>query len=290
MGRILFIINPVSGKGDGKRLAATILKKVTHSDNTAIVFTRYKSEAGEIVREKLNEGFDTFVAVGGDGTVNEVAAALLHTGGKLGIIPNGSGNGLARHLKIPMQVAGALEVVLGAKVKQIDYGLLNDRPFFCVSGVGFDAHVGHVFSVSHNRGFISYVRASLREFFRYKPQKYSMVIDGVKRIKRRAFLVTFANGSQYGNNAYIAPAADVSDGLMDVCILRPFHFIKSFGFIYALFGRKLAGNSMMEIIRCRQVRLKRKKPGYIHIDGEPGIVGKKLTVTLVSKGLRVIIP
>ena len=290
MNDIMFIINPVAGRGNGRRLADFINKNAGSSFRPVFLVTERKGDAGRFVKRGMEEGIRRFVAVGGDGTVNEVAAALVHTDGVLGIIPAGSGNGLARHLLIPLRVRGALQIIIEGSIMDIDYGLLGKQAFFCVSGVGFDATIGHAFEEASGRGLPGYVMAAVKEYFRYKPQKYSLTIDGKRKIRRRAFLITFANASQYGSNAYIAPEADVSDGLMDVCILHPFNIVKCLEIVYGLFGKKLSRSNLLEIIQCREVHLKRKKAGYIHYDGEPDRAGRKICVRLVERGLRVIVP
>ncbi len=290
MQNILFIVNPVAGRGHGRRLAEFIVKNSGSSFKPVIMFTGGKGDAKMLTRRGLEQGILKFVAVGGDGTVNEVASELVNTEGVLGIIPTGSGNGLARHIKIPLRVRGALQIISGGKVRDIDYGLVEKQPFFCVSGVGFDASVGHRFAESPGRGLQTYARTAIMEFFRYKPKMYTLKIDGKRIIRRRAFLITFANASQYGNNAHIAPGADVGDGLIDLCILRPFHIIKSLGIVFELFGKSLDKNNLLEIIKCREVQLKRKHPGYIHYDGEPIKAGKKIIVRVVKHGLKVMVP
>lgn len=291
MERVSFIINPVAGRRNGERLARFIRKISAGTSLTPVIsLTEGKGNAKNIVRQGLDEGILKFVAVGGDGTVNEVASQLIHTEGILGIIPTGSGNGLARHLGYPVRVRGALKVIEAGNVIEMDYGLMDNQPFFCVGGVGFDAAIGHLFAERSGRGLPAYAMAALNEYFRYEPVKYSLKIDGKRKIKRRAFLVSFANSSQYGNNAFISPGADVADGLIDVCILRPFHVVRSLKIVYDLFGKKLDRSGSLEIIRCREVQLKRKKPGYIHYDGEPGKAGKKIRIRLREGGLRVIVP
>lgn len=290
MEKILFIVNPVSGKGNGRRLMQSISKNALTSAEPVTVFTSAKGDAGKFVKAGLEDGVSKFVAVGGDGTVNEVASALVHTKGILGIIPNGSGNGLSRHLKIPGKVSEALDIISEGIVMEIDYGLLDRQPFFCVSGTGFDARIGHVFASLEGRGFLTYAKAVTMEYFRYKPKKYRLTIDGKKKIKRRAFLITFANASQYGNNAYISPNANVCDGLLDVCIMRPFHIFRSIELLYSLFGKKLDKSNLLEIIRCREVELVQKKARAVHYDGEPAKAGKKIHVKMVGGGLKVLVP
>jgi diacylglycerol kinase (ATP) len=290
MIRIMFIVNPAAGRRNGHRIARLIAGRSASLFDPVIRTTRQAGDAGIYVGQGLNDGIGLFVAVGGDGTVNDVASALINTGGTLGIIPAGSGNGLARHLGIPGQVSHAIKVLTGGVQVNMDYGIMDGHPFFCVAGTGFDAAVGHLFAGMPGRGLPVYALAALREYFRYKPLKYTLLIDGERKIRRRAFLISFANGSQYGNNAYISPGAKVDDGLLDVCILRPFRIVRSIEIVYGLFGKKLEKSGMLEIIRCREVTVKRKKPGYIHYDGEPGSTGRKFTARVIHKGLRVMVP
>lgn len=291
MEKILFIINPVSGSGNKEKLQSELLRHVDITRYSPRVHvTSRKGEATRLVKEKRKKGFKTFVAVGGDGTVNEIARALIKTDCRMGIIPVGSGNGLARHLGIPMNVREAVQVINAGKVLQMDYGKLNGIPFFCTCGAGFDAHVGHLFAGSHSRGFLSYIRSTLKEFYRYKPRKYKLTTEDGKSFSRRAFLVTFANASQYGNNAYIAPDADVSDGLLDVCIMRPFPLFKALPLSLRLFRKSIHRSDLLDTFRASKIQLTRKKAGEVHFDGEPIILGKKLKIRIVPSGLNVLIP
>src|SRR5208283_3527302 len=167
-------------------------------------FTKCPGHATELTKQLVDMNYGRIVAVGGDGTVNEVAKALVDTPTVLGIIPSGSGNGLARFLKIPMRIEDSVYLQNVGKILSIDYGRINNEPFFCTCGVGFDAHIGNKFAKSANRGFFSYVKETYHAYFHYKPLKYTIKIDGEK-IKTRAFLITVANAGQYGNDAYISP-------------------------------------------------------------------------------------
>jgi diacylglycerol kinase (ATP) len=189
-----------------------------------------------------------------------------------------------------LRVSAALNVILTGSVLKIDYGLLDKQAFFCVSGVGFDARVGDVYASDRSRGFLTYAKAAVTEYCKYKPQNYELLIDGRRIIKERALLVTFANASQYGSNAFIAPGADVSDGLMDVCILRPFNFLRGPGVVCDLFGKKLDRSNLLHIIRCRDVVLRQQNPGSAHCDGEPGVAGREVHVRLIERGLKVLVP
>lgn len=289
--KILFLINPISGTRKKDNIPDEILKLI---DNTKyeveIHITRFRGDATEIVPIKMAEGYNRFVAVGGDGTVNEVAKSLVDSEGILGIIPIGSGNGLARHLRIPLNLTKAMKLINEGKVDSIDYGRMNNEPFFCTCGVGFDAHIGNEFAKNKGRGFLTYIKVTIADFFKYKPKKYKIKIDKELKIKSRAFLITVANASQYGNNAYIAPTADIQDGKLDICILSPFRLHRAPGLGIRIFAKKVNKSSLMNTIQATEVVLKRNKAGVVHFDGEPSEMGKKIKIKIVPRGLKVILP
>jgi YegS/Rv2252/BmrU family lipid kinase len=289
--KILFLINPISGTKHKKHLPDIIAKQIDASlFDVEVVVTKYKGEATEIVKQKLTEDYRYFVAVGGDGTVNEIAKALINTEGILAILPVGSGNGLARHLQIPLQPEKAIQLINKQKHLAIDYGLINNTPFFCTCGVGFDALIGDKFAQCKGRGLSNYVKTTIREYFKYKPETYKITIDDVQTINRPAFLITFANGSQYGNNAYIAPQADICDGKLDMCIMSPFKLYKAPGLGIRLFAKSIDRSSLLHIEKVSKIVLERASEGVIHFDGEPCRMGKKLEISLINKGLNIIVP
>lgn len=289
--KILFLINPISGTKKKENLPEKILKLIDKSKFEAeIHITRFRGDATEIVPVKMSEGYSRFIAVGGDGTVNEVAKSLVDSEGILGIIPIGSGNGLARHLKIPLNIEKAMKLINEGRVDSIDYGRINNEPFFCTCGVGFDAHIGNEFAKNKGRGFLTYIKVTITDFFKYKPKKYKIKIDKEIKLKSRAFLVTAANASQYGNNAYIAPTADIQDGKLDICILSPFKLYRAPGLGIRVFAKKINNSSLMNTIQASEVVLKRKKAGVVHFDGEPSEMGKKIKIKIVPRGLKVILP
>jgi diacylglycerol kinase (ATP) len=289
--KILFLINPISGTRHKEHLPG-IIKELIDKDkfDVEIAITRYKGEATEIVNRKLKDNIRYFVAVGGDGTVNEIAKALINTQSVMGIIPVGSGNGLARHLKIPLQPRKAINIINALKFHSIDYGLINNIPFFCTCGVGFDALIGEKFAQSKGRGLSNYVKTTIREYFNYEPEMYKIIIDNERIINRSAFLITFANASQYGNNAYIAPGADIYDGKLDMCILSPFRLYKAPGIGIRLFLKNIHRSHLMHTERASSILLERDTEGVVHFDGEPFRLGKILEISLINKGLNIIIP
>jgi len=288
--KILFVVNPVSGK-KSKDFIPDLIKQTFDEDqyNTKIIYTSFSGEATHIVKQYFNKGYKKVVAVGGDGTVNEVASAITETDGLLGIVPTGSGNGLARHLKIPVNVRKALSVIQKGHLKAIDYGIINDQKFFCTTGVGFDAHIGYVFSKAQGRGFFSYLKATLSEFKRYQPLRYELSLNGTTYM-RDAFLITIANASQYGNNAHIAPKAQINDGELDVAIMKAFPLISAPNLGVRLFAKNIDKSSFVETFRCKKIIVRRKESGDIHYDGEPGKAGEVLNVKVAHEGLTVIIP
>ncbi|HKL07538.1 MAG TPA: diacylglycerol kinase family protein [Bacteroidales bacterium] len=287
--KILFVINPVSGK-KSKDYIPELIKQIFADDiyDIKIINTSFSGEAPQIVKQFFNQGYKKVVAVGGDGTVNEVASAITETDGVLGIIPTGSGNGLARHLKIPMNVRKALVIIKKGHQIKMDFGTINDQKFFCTTGVGFDAHIGHVFSKTQRRGFTSYLKATLSEFRRYLPERYEISMNGTTYM-RDAFLITFANASQYGNNAHIAPKAQISDGELDVEIMKAFPIVSAPHLGIRLFAKNIDRSRYVETFRCKNIVVKRQIPGVIHYDGEPLEMGEILNIKVIPEGLNVIV-
>ncbi|MGC9373531.1 MAG: diacylglycerol/lipid kinase family protein [Bacteroidales bacterium] len=288
--KILFVINPVSGK-KSKDFVPALIKQTFYEEHydLKIIYTLFSGEATHIVKQYFNKGYKKVVAVGGDGTVNEVASAITETDAVLGIVPTGSGNGLARHLKIPMNIKKALGIIKKGHPIKIDFGMINDQKFFCTTGVGFDAHIGHVFSKAHTRGFVSYLKATLSEFKQYQPMRYEISMNGTTYM-RDAFLITFANASQYGNNAHIAPKAIINDGKIDVSIMRSFPIISAPNLGTRLFIKTIDKSHYVETFQCKKIVVKRKEPGVVHFDGEPVEMGEILNIKVVPKGLYVIVP
>jgi diacylglycerol kinase family enzyme len=217
-----------------------------------------------------------------------VARSVLNTSVILGIIPTGSGNGLARSLGISLDTKEALNQILENKTGLIDSGTVNNIPFFCTSGIGFDAHIGKLFATATKRGLQSYVKMILGEFLAYKPQAYTLQING-KEISKTAFLITVANAGQYGNDFYIAPQAKLNDGLFHVVILKPFNFLQGIGIVLKVMRRKAHHSKFIETFACDQLSIKREKSDSIHYDGEPESLGIDLNYINHSRSLKVIV-
>jgi YegS/Rv2252/BmrU family lipid kinase len=287
--KICFIINPISGIGRQKVIEKLIDEELDRSlFEYEIAYTKAAKHATELAAAAARNNADIVVAVGGDGSVNETAKGLIHSETAMAIIPTGSGNGLARHLNIPLDLKKAMHAINTGKTIRIDSIKMNDDVFVNVAGVGFDAHIGWEFARFGKRGFSSYLKVIMREFPRYKAQDFELTIDGKKMLKN-AYLISFANGSQWGNNAYIAPSADISDGVMDIAILSDFKFMSGLAIGYRLFKRTLERSSYLEIIKAKEVQV--KQPASIaHIDGEPIEAGKELYIKVEPLSLKVIVP
>lgn len=287
---ILFIVNPLSGNGVGINLSEKINGSFHNSRYTpVVVLTKNAGEATAIAQDHIKRGFTKLFAVGGDGTVNEVAQALVNTDATMGIIPIGSGNGLARHLRIPTDIVKAARLVFRQKIALIDYGVANDNPFFCTAGLGFDAQVGARYSELTKRGFINYAKLTVNEFLNYKP-RFFKIHDGNYSMEKEAFLITVANASQYGNNAYIAPDADITDGLLDVTVLSPFPKFLCPSICIKLFSKKLGNSKYVEMFRIKELEIHQRDPMFIHLDGEPKLLSEPVRFKVKPLGLKIYIP
>lgn len=288
--KIIFIINPISGTQNKEQILKWIGEKL--DKEKYIPEIRYTERAGhavEIAAQKAEEGAYAVVATGGDGTINEVARSLIHTQTALGIIPCGSGNGLARHLQIPMEPKKAIDIINEGLTELIDYGKINEVPFFCTCGVGFDAFVSLQFSKAGKRGPLTYLEKTLLESLKYRPETYELEMDG-STLTYKAFLIACGNASQYGNNAYITPRADLNDGLLDVTILEPFTVLDVPSLSFQLFNKTIDQNSRIKTFRCRTLRIHRSGAGVVHFDGDPMMTNEDIHVKIVKKGLQVIVP
>lgn len=286
--RILFIINPISGgksKSNFKKIALQNLDLTLFLPE--FVFTEEVNHAEQLAKDAIGNGFDVIVAVGGDGTINEVAKVLVGTGITLGIIPKGSGNGLARTLCVPIAEKSALLALNKLETKEIDVGYINEIPFFNMAGIGFDALISSRFANMDFRGPLGYMRTVFTEITNYKPLDYVITIDG-KTLERKAFMISIANSPQYGNEAYISPDASVDDGFLDVCIVKPFHLMFLPKMLYHLFSKTANKTEYVEIILGKSIHISRPKNEEVHVDGEPIHLGKDLRITVTPKSLRVI--
>lgn len=285
---VLFIINPISGgrkKSGIEDLARSILDPAHFS--CAFAETLGPGHAHELAQDAVAQKLDAVIAVGGDGTINEIASALNHTSTALGIVPEGSGNGLALYLGIPLNERAALRRIAAFQTLKIDSGAINDAPFFNMAGIGFDASVSDRFAQETLRGPIGYMKVVLSEIATYQPKHYTLTIDGVT-YQREAFMISVANSPQYGNNAYIAPKASVNDGILDVCIIKKFPLYAFPIMVYHLFNRSADQSEYVEIIPGKEILIERESEDVVHVDGEAKALGSTLEVNIFPQSIQVI--
>ncbi|MBQ0073671.1 MAG: YegS/Rv2252/BmrU family lipid kinase [Prevotella sp.] len=288
--QIVFIINPISGTGSKDVVPSLIDKHIDREKyDVHTVFTERAGHAYEIARDCAEKNIDVVVAVGGDGTVNEVARGVVESNTAMAILPCGSGNGLARHLMLPMNMRGALEIINQCEVHELDYGIINDHPFFCTCGMGFDAFISQKFAAAGKRGPLTYLENVLKEGLKYKPETYEVTMDGNDTEPYKAFLISVANASQYGNDAYIAPQASMSDGLLDVVIMEPFDILEAAQVSFDMMNKTLNKSSKIKCFKAKNVTIRRSAPGVIHFDGDPIEADATLNVELRTRGIRIVV-
>ncbi len=286
--RYLFLLNPVAGAGASRDFLQIVqnachIKKVPFK----ILFTRCRGDAKKIIEKKFDK-FDVFVAVGGDGTMNEVASALAGTSGMMGLIPAGSGNALGRELGLSMKPEKAIHQLLNGHPIKIDTGLVNNRRFMNVCGMGFDDHIARCFAKSTRRGPVSYFKAVMKEFFSYQPSSYEVEIEGVIT-NHTTFVLTLANTSQYGNNAFIAPKASVTDGVLDFCALKPFGFFGAIRLGFRIFNKTIDRSGFCTYFKTTKVTINGKNLNF-HVDGEPVNNSNPIEISIDPLSLNIIVP
>ena len=284
MAKYAFIVNPVSGAKDKTGIVEEIKRKF---ENCEILFTRCQGHARSLAADT---DADVVVAVGGDGTVNEVASGLVGSEKTLGIIPCGSGDGLALHLGMSRNYKKAIQQLREGVVRRMDCGTMNGRYFFCTSGVGFDAKVGLEFSRSKSRGLGTYVSMTARNWFSYSPDHYKLAIDGRQVWEGEAVFITVGNASQWGNNARICGGASVLDGLFSITVVKPFSTVKFPPLLMRLASGKVTGSSSTLCLQGSHVLIERSNPGPAHYDGEPLEEGTRLEYELLPSSLNVLAP
>lgn len=285
---ILFLINPKSGVSRKKRVPQMVERYIDHARyDVTVCYTQYAGHAYELAKEAAATGVDVVVAVGGDGTVNEVGRALVHTGTALGVVPCGSGNGFARHLGIPIGIKSAIEFINKAQPVDIDYGKINGQPFFCSCGMGFDAVVSSDFAKGKARGVFNYIRYSLLDWVKYRPETYVVETEEMKGTFE-AFVIACGNASQYGNNAYITPFASMCDGMATVSILSPFNAFEVPLMATHLFTHTFDESTHVSTVVAPWIRIVREKAGPVHYDGEPYEMEKELFIEMVAGGVKVL--
>ena len=281
-----FIVNPHSGGAAGVLARVQAFAAAQGAD---VVLTTHPRHATKLAAGALAEGCELIVAVGGDGTLNEVAASLVGTAATFGLIPCGSGNGLGRHLGIHGRLPRALEILRTGRPRLIDTGLADGHPFFTAAGLGFEAEVSAQFNRIAGRGFVRYVTTAARLWRRHVPEECTIECDG-RRTVARVFTLVVANSDQYGNHAVIAPGARVDDGLLDLTAVPPVSAWQALPLLARLFTEKLAGASGLVRERSARFVIERPAPGLIHTDGEIHSAGTRIEFTVRPRSLRVLAP
>lgn len=290
--KVRAILNPRAGVRARPTREAVERGRPTWSDY-AVYLTREAGHATELAREAVAAGADLVVAVGGDGTVNEVARGLLGSPAALGIVPVGSGNGLARALRIPLRPEAALAALEGGARRRVDVGFLNGRPFLNVAGVGFDAVVGHSFHESGRRGgrrgLLGYLRLSLAELRSYRPPRLAIEV-AAERLELTAFVVTFANGPQYGSGALVNPGARLDDGRLEVVVYENGPWWKTLLAVARLFLGGLERSPGYRRLAGASAIVTADAPVAVHCDGDPAGLAQRIEVTLQPRALEVVVP
>jgi len=282
--KIKFIINPISGTGKQIGIEEDITK---HFENFEIIYTQKTGDATRISKEAANENIDAVIAVGGDGTVNECIKGLINTNTALGVIPCGSGNGFAYHIGMDHTTKNAVKQLKNMRIEVIDSCTANGVPFVNVSGIGFDAHIANLFLTLKERGFVKYAKLVIRELG-YNAKEYTIQYKNIER-RVKAYMIDFANASQYGNNAKISPMADFKDGLIDFVIIKDFPKWKIPIFIYMLLTGKIHLSKHVEIIQCDKMTIKAENT-LLHLDGEPFKASNPIEVSILPKSLKILMP
>ena len=286
--KIRIIINPISGTGKQGKAEEAIKKFLdTSLFDSEIVYSQQKGDFTSLAKEASDNAYNAVVIIGGDGSINEAIAGLIGTNTALGIVPIGSGNGLARHLNIPMSLKLAVQRINQFNTKLIDTANVNGQPFVILCGLGFDAQIAEQFSTTEKRGLWNYTIISIREYFRYSSRKYQLILDG-KTIITEAFMIVFANANQFGNEFIISPQGRIDDGLLDVCIVQKPKFFQIPNLFIKLFLKEIHQSKLVKIHRAKQIQLELKDTVLMNIDGEAVQQNSPIIISINPLSLSVI--
>jgi diacylglycerol kinase (ATP) len=288
--KIALVINPKAGtlgsKGDLIKFFEQKFSEILPDSEFHILSTTHSGHATDLSGNCAENGFDICIAAGGDGTMQEVACGLVGSKTALGIVPLGSGNGLARHLKISLNPRTAFTQMLQGTSKKMDVGIVNGSMFFLAAGIGFEGVVAHRFAGKNTRGFYQYLLSSAESFFNYKPISVTGSADGIG-FSSTVFTLTLANGSEYGNGAIISPGSRIDDGLLQLIQVKPFPWWKSIEIFSRLMKGKLVDGPFYETLPFRNLHIQSSQVLKGHMDGEPVVFGNELKVEVVPGGVWV---
>jgi YegS/Rv2252/BmrU family lipid kinase len=289
--KIGFIVNPYSGTDRKKSLEQLIGKYLPPTQyDYEIAFTEFKGHGIGLAKQFATDNYESVVAVGGDGTANEVAQGLIHTNTALGLIPKGSGNGLARNSHIPLQPSQALSIIAKGYIKSVDIGRINGQLFLSNAGVGLDAHIALLCKSSDQRGLMMYIKNTVAGFRTYKPRSYELIIDG-KEIKRKAIMISVANGNEFGYGFKIAPTAKNNDGLLDVMVIHPLNLWNAGRVSFHAWWGNLHKYSKVTHYRAKQISIVSDQIDSYQIDGDGYIHNSSdIQFGIEHKVLNLIVP
>lgn len=286
--RLLALVNPISG-GKNKLNAIEQLRSNLHNQfSLQLETTKSKDHTIALAKDAVLSGFDAVVALGGDGTINDIASVLIGSNTALAIIPVGSGNGFANALHISHQVQQAINIINKFNVTVIDTATVNNIPFVNIAGTGFDAHIGQLFSTAGSRGLITYAKITLKELWHYRANEIQLVQPESENLIIPAFLATVCNGTQFGNNAFIAPNALLNDGFLNLTIIKKMPMYAYLPFMFRLFNQSVLTSKYVYHAKAKSFEIIRPAEGPVNIDGEPFNLGQKLTFEIKPNSLKVI--
>ena len=290
--KILFIVNPISGHHDKSKFPS-IVDDLIDKDKYeyTISLTEYGGHAAEMTRQAIADEYDIIVAVGGDGTINEVATTMIGVPQTFAIVPYGSGNGLARHLHLPLKPEKVIAEVINKGVKaKIDTATMNGVPYISIAGVGFDAIIADFFAKDPNRGFKTYVKLITEKYFHFKPEKYHLILDDKEELDCEPLFISFANSNQFGFNAAVSPHASLNDGLLDVCIFKKPNILAVPYVAERLLTQHIDKTHFVDIHKASKIRVLRPKEDFANIDGEAVMMTKDITVEINPLSLNILLP
>ena len=289
--KIIFIVNPISGHHNKNHFPNLVESSIDKNKyDYTIVFTEYANHATELTMKAIEDGYEYIAAVGGDGTINEVAKCMIGKEQTLVIIPFGSGNGLARHLGLPFKVEKLIkDVINNGKKYKIDTATMNGVPFISLAGIGFDAMIADYFAKDENRGFLTYAKLITEKYPNYRQKEYTLILDDKTTIECKPFFVTFANSSQFGYNAEISPKASVQDGLLDVCIFKKPNILEVPIVATYFLAKQIDKSNFIDIYKAKKIQVIRKVDEVANVDGEPVEMSKDIIVEIKPLSLNVLL-
>ena len=290
--KILFIVNPISGHHDKSKFPS-IVEKLIDKDkyDYTITFTEYGGHAVELTKQAIDNQYDIIVAVGGDGTINEVATTMIGASQTFAIVPYGSGNGLARHLHLPLKPKKVITEVINKGVKsKIDTASMNGVPYISIAGVGFDAIIADFFAKDPKRGIKTYVKLVTKEYLHFQPEKYHLILDDVVEIDCEPLFISFANSNQFGSNAVVSPTASLNDGLLDVCIFKKPSFLQVPIIAERLLTKRIDRTRIVDIHKAHKIKVLRQKEDIANIDGKAKMMPKDVVVEINPLSLNILLP